>query len=41
VEEGHESISVGLKVPRQCPFVLLMEVMHKNGFNFYDVGRLK
>jgi hypothetical protein len=28
-----------LKVPRQCPLVLLVEIMHMFGINFYDIGR--
>jgi hypothetical protein len=32
---GQEIISLGLKVPRQCPLVLLVEVLHKIGINFY------
>jgi hypothetical protein len=29
------TISPGLKVPRQCPLILLVEVMHMIGINFY------
>jgi hypothetical protein len=36
---GQEIISPVLKVPRQCPLVLLVEVMHMIGINFYDAGR--
>jgi hypothetical protein len=35
---GQETISPLLKVPRQCPLVLLAEVMHMIGTNFYDTG---
>jgi hypothetical protein len=30
---GEESIYPVLKVPRQCPLALLVEVMHLNGIN--------
>jgi hypothetical protein len=29
-----------LKVPRQCPLVLLVEEMNMIGINFYDVDRV-
>jgi hypothetical protein len=31
---GQETICQGLKVPRQCPLVLLVEVMHVVGIVF-------
>jgi hypothetical protein len=39
--EGQETISPVFKVPRQCPFVLLAEIMQMIGIKFvvYDVGR--
>jgi hypothetical protein len=37
---GEESISPILKVPRQCPLFLLVEVLHIIGIIFlYDVGK--
>jgi hypothetical protein len=35
---GKEIMFLALKVPRQYPFVLLVQVMQMNGF-LYDVGR--
>jgi hypothetical protein len=32
---GQETMSAALKVLRQCPFVLLVEVMHMMGVHFY------
>jgi hypothetical protein len=32
---GQEIISPVLKVPRQCPLVLLVEVIHMIGINFF------
>jgi hypothetical protein len=32
---GQETMSPVFKVPRQCPLVLLVEVMHMIGINFY------
>jgi hypothetical protein len=37
--EGQENISSILKVPRQCPFIFLVELMHIIGINFYDVSK--
>jgi hypothetical protein len=37
---GQETVSPVLKVPRQCPLVLLVVIMHMIGINFFnDVGR--
>jgi hypothetical protein len=37
---GQEIKSLGLKVPRQCPLVLLVQIMHMIEINFlYVVGR--
>jgi hypothetical protein len=33
--EGQETISPVLKVPRQCPLVLLVEVIHMIGINCF------
>jgi hypothetical protein len=38
-EGGQETISAVLKVPRQCSLVLLVQVTHMIGINFYDHGR--
>jgi hypothetical protein len=35
--KGQKTISPVLKVPRQCPLVLLAEVMNMIGINFYGV----
>jgi hypothetical protein len=32
---GHETYLRVFKVPRQCPFVLLVKEMHIIGINFY------
>jgi hypothetical protein len=32
---GQETIYPILKVPRQCPLILLVEVMHMMGINFF------
>jgi hypothetical protein len=34
-----ETVSPVLKVPRQCPLVLLVNILHVNRIILYDVGR--
>jgi hypothetical protein len=37
--EERETISPVMKVPRQCPLVRLVEVMHMVGISFYGTGK--
>jgi hypothetical protein len=38
--QGEKITASILKVLRQCPLILLAEVMYMVGVNFYDVGRV-